>query len=399
MSLIGIIIHSSALYFMIRDNDDIVAPIILIALSCVELANASFNIMAIWEPFYLNAIYRKTRVCLNYARILHVAIMHLLTTEAAIKVIHAIRYDPIAMHRIWKFALAIFTSFTIACMVWEIFSSILSSITTLYIIIEVLLLCNLVITYSCILGKLRKNRIKPPVSNLGTFEPWNEGSENLANEANQERLPSPRESLQENGACKPADPINQPAYSSSERYASNTESGKLKKARGSANENCHGNEVPIPAAEMFICVQVSLNSDSRSEANEGADILPAANMLADQNLSNGVNKVFDTNKDRKTQEKDNVNVDVNNVTGQAKGMMEEIKRVIISVPFLILITHIPFTTIPNLVIAITYKYGDKRPSIESNSTALLFNAFGLLVNACLNLFRKDSIRRRTLHCC
>ena len=384
---------------MVRDNNDIVAPIILIALSCVELANASFNIIAIWEPFHRGGIYKKTRICLNYARTLHVAIMHLLTSEAAIKVFYAIHYDPIAMHRIWKCALTIFTTFTVACMVWEIFSSILSSLTTLYIIIEVLLLCNLVITYSCILAKLRKNRINPPVSNLGTFESKSEGPDNFAQEENQQAVSSARESLQEVKACKSADPMNQAAHSSSERNISNTESGKLKKANASANKNSDGNEEGKLAAEMSTCVRASVNTDSTSEANEGADVLRAANISSDQKSVEDVHEPFDRNKDHhKTEEKDK-NIAPMHVHGPSKGTMEEIKRVIISVPFLILITHIPFTTIPNLVIAIAYKYGDKRPSFESTSTALLFNAFGILVNACLNLFRKDSIRRRILQCC
>lgn len=89
MSLLGIFVHSFALYFMITDDDSIVAPIILIALSCVEIANASFNFMSTLEPFYGNVLFRKARRCLTFPRVLHVAIMHLLTSESALKAFYA----------------------------------------------------------------------------------------------------------------------------------------------------------------------------------------------------------------------------------------------------------------------------------------------------------------------
>ena len=283
MSVLAIGIHTTALYFLAKDDTDVVPPIILMALSCVEIANASFNVMATMEPFYgIYTIFRTVRRCFSYVRILHIAIMHLLTIEAAIKAFYGFLYDPVFMNLVWKISLVVFVMSTGICIVCEALYSILSSINTVYIIIEVLLFLNLVITYSNILRKLRRNRIQPPVSkdNMGHFEPARDGAKEKVKD--DLKIINPR-------------------------------------------------QVQLPSTNSALV---------------------------------------------------------------------EIKRIVISIPFLILITHIPFITIPNFVIIVSYKYAKMPPSFSSSNTAILFNSVGILINACLNLFKWKALRRKAAqYCC
>lgn len=303
------------------------------------------------------------------------------------------------------------------CMVLELFYSILSTVNTLYIIIEVLLFVNLVITYTCIICKLRKNRIEPPAANLGTFESYSENYQRNRRPVSDEKSKIENR----NGDGKVLDVVcknDLALHSTTDENGLYIANGILQRREGLQHGRTYGNEVgtyvvaihnDIPEVHKTVGrfeVRRVLDVQPKDDVRRVVDVQPNDALDGDENTkSNGLKR--DTtaingaaiDEISMKEERQRGGGPKYSLSRRRPTFLRELKSIVISIPFLILITHIPFITIPNLLIAIGYKYGKVQPSFESNSTAVLFNAFGILINACLNLLRKKSIRKRTLQLC